>query len=124
LKLLPTLLAGVLAFAPIAAAAQSVSVDINRAKLAWTWTAATGSGAPSEFRVKCGQSSGSYTKTTIVSDSALRSIDIKTVIGGQGNWFCVVSAANSFGESGNSNEVPFVAGAAPSGSIAASISAQ
>jgi hypothetical protein len=124
LKVIPSLVAGLLAFAPVAAFAQSVSVDINRAKLAWTWTSATGSGAPTEFRVKCGQFPLLYTKTTIVSDPAVREIAIKTVIGGQGNWFCVVSAANSFGESGNSNEVPFVAGAAPSGSIAASISAQ
>lgn len=124
MKVIPSLVAGLLAFAPVAAFAQSVSVDINRAKLTWTWTSAVGSGAPTEFRVKCGQFPSLYTKTTIVSDPAVREIAVKAVIGGQGNWFCVVTAANSFGESGNSNEVPFVAGAAPSGSIAASISAQ
>jgi hypothetical protein len=107
-----------------AAGAQSVSVDINRAQLNWTWAPAAGSGAPTQFLMKCGQVSGQYSRVSTIADPTVRSIAVKTVIGGQGNWFCAVSAANSFGESGLSNEVPFVAGAAPSGSAVLSIVAQ
>jgi len=102
--------------------AQSVSVDINRAKLSWTWAQGTG-GLASEFRVKCGQTSGAYTNTTVVPYPTL-TINVKDAITGNGNWFCAVTAANSFGESGASNEVPFVAGAAPSNSPVLSIQAQ
>ena len=106
------------------AMAQSVSVDINRATLAWTWTPGAGSGTPTQFLVKCGQVSGQYSRVSTLADPNARSVPVKNVIGGQGNWFCAVSAANTFGESGLSNEVPFVAGAAPSGSLVLSITAQ
>ena len=102
--------------------AQSVSVDINRAKLSWTWAQGAG-GAATEFRVKCGQTSGVYTRTTIVAHPTM-SVNVKDAITGNGNWFCVVTAANSFGESGASNEIPFVAGAAPSNSPVLTIQAQ
>lgn len=104
------------------AMAQVISVDINRAKLSWTWTQGTG-GLASEFRVKCGQTTGVYTRTTIVAYPATIA-NVKDVITGNGNWFCAVTAANSFGESGLSNEVPFVAGAAPSSIPVLTIQAQ
>mgnify|MGYP001574108225 CR=1 FL=1 len=89
-----------------------ISVDITTAKLSWAWTQGTG-GAVVEFRVKCGNVAGTYTKTTILADPSVRSVGVATTITGPGNWFCVVSAANQFGESGNSNEVNFAAGNAP-----------
>lgn len=89
-----------------------VSVNINKAKLVWDWTQGTG-GTADEFRVKCGQTSGTYTKITSVAPT-LRELAVSTAIAGNGNWFCVVTAANSFDESGPSSEVPFVAGVGPS----------
>ena len=108
------------------AAAQSVvAVDINRAKLRWQWVqgAPPADGTPDEFRVKCGQASGNYTRTTVVAYPTLE-VAVKTAITGSGNWFCVVTAANQFGESGNSNELPFAAGAVPSGPSSLTILAQ
>ena len=89
-----------------------ISVDITKANLSWSWTQGTG-GTIAEFRVKCGNVAGTYTKTTILADPAIRSVAVATAITGPGNWFCVVSAANQFGESGNSNEVNFAAGNVP-----------
>ena len=103
---------------PVATWAQAViSVDITKARLAWTWTQGTG-GAVTEFRVKCGPTTGTYTSSVVLTDPAARSVPVQQVVTGPGNYFCAVSAANQFGESGLSNEVPFAAGnvpAAPSG---------
>ena len=90
-----------------------VAIDIQRATLLWDWTQGTG-GAATEFRAKCGQVSGTYTKVTILANPAARSMPVKDAILGSGNWFCAVSAANRYGESGLSNEVPFDAGDIPS----------
>lgn len=95
-----------------APAQTSISVDINKAKLQWDWAQGSG-GIPDNFLVKCGQSTGNYTRITQVLYPST-SVNISSVITGQGNWFCAVSAFNQFGESGLSNEVPFVAGAVPS----------
>ena len=89
-----------------------ISVDITKARLSWTWTPGTG-GAVAEFRVKCGPSAGTYTSTTVVADPTARSVLVQQVVSGPGNYFCVVLAANQFGESGLSNEVPFAAGNVP-----------
>lgn len=89
----------------------TINVDIARASLAWDWTQGAG-GLPDSFNVKCGQSSGNYTKVTSVAYPTL-TVAISQVITGQGSWFCVVSASNQFGDSPNSEELPFVAGAAP-----------
>ena len=105
-----------------AAEAQTVQVDINRATLFWTWTPDTTSGAVDEFRTKCGNQTGTYTRITSVGPT-LRELAVKSAITGPGNWFCVVTAANAVGESGPSNEVPFVAAASPAGKIGASIKA-
>lgn len=112
-----------LIIASIAEAQTTISVDINKAKLAWDWTQGSG-GTPTEFRVKCGTATGNYTKVTTIADPAARQANVKDVITGSGNWFCAVSAANSFGESGNSNEVPFAAGAAPLAPTNARVTAQ
>jgi hypothetical protein len=90
--------------------------DLNKAKLTWEWTQGVAplDGQVAEFTVKCGQTTGVYTKLTKIVTATVRDANVRDVVGGSGNWFCTVSASNSFGESGNSNEVPFVAGAAPS----------
>lgn len=90
----------------------TLAVDINRAMLSWEWTPSTG-GAVSEFRVKCGTVTGSYSKITILADQAARTMPVKNAIAGAGKWFCVATAANSFGESGPTNEVTFDAGVVP-----------
>ena len=111
-------------FAATPAWAQAViSVDITKARLSWTWTQGTG-GAVAEFRVKCGPSTGTYTSTTVVMDPAARSVPVQQVVSGPGNYFCVVLAANQFGESGPSNEVPFAAGNAPVAPSGLQITAQ
>lgn len=119
-KNLRSLLAGgalglVMAAVGIAHAQTSVSVDINKAKLAWTW--AQGTGGPADgFNVKCGTASKTYSKTTVVGP-AVRDIAVNSAITGLGTWFCVVTAFNGTGtsmlESGPTNEVSFLAGAIP-----------
>ena len=109
---------------PVGVSAQAViSVDITKARLSWTWTQGTG-GAVSEFRVKCGATAGSYTGTTVLTDPTARSVPVQQVVSGPGNYFCVVTAANQFGESGSSNEVPFAAGNAPAAPSGLQITAQ
>ena len=90
----------------------TLAVDINRAMLSWEWTQGVG-GAVSEFRVKCGTATGSYSKVTILADPAARTMPVKNAIAGAGKWFCVATAANPFGESGPTNEVTFDAGVVP-----------
>ena len=95
-------------------AAQTViSVDINKARLQWDWTQGTG-GAVDKFNVKCGTTPTTVSKVTTIADPAARSANIRDVITGSGQWYCAVNAENGFGVSGDSNQVPFAAGAAPS----------
>lgn len=96
--------------APVAAQT-TIAVDITKATLAWTWTQGTG-GAVEEFRVKCGPSSGTHT-TTHLAPPAARSVPVLTVVPAPGVYFCVVTAANQFGESAPTNEVAFNAGTVP-----------
>lgn len=110
----------ILAFAILlitsAAYAQTaIVVDINRARLTWDWTQGPepNNGLVEAFNVKCGPSSKTYNRTTTFTDPALRSVPILSVIAGSGTYYCVASASNQYGESGNSNEVFFDAGAAP-----------
>ena len=108
-----------LALIPTPAWAQTtISVDINRATLSWQWTQGTG-GPVTEFRVKCGTASGIYTLPVVKVVATLipppLSLPVKSAIPGPGTYFCVVTAANQFGESGPSNELPFAAGVVPVG---------
>ena len=86
------------------------SYDLNKARLTWNWIqgAPPSDGTVSEFRVKCGQSSKVYNKLTVIADPAARSVAVRQVIQGSGNWYCVIHAANVAGESGPSNEVFFL----------------
>ena len=95
-----------------AQAQTTVAVDITKAKLTWTWTQGTG-GMPTAFRVKCGNVTGTYGILVSLPDPAARSASVASVITAAGKYFCVVSAANQFGESANSNEVSFDAGTVP-----------
>ena len=106
-------LATLLALVPLRANAQALqSVNINRAKLTWTWAVGDG-GAADYFNMKCGTAPGSYTRITRVN-APTTELSVAQAIAGSGTWYCVVTAVNQFGESGPSNELPFVAGAAPS----------
>lgn len=97
-----------------AAAQTSVSVDLNKAVLSWEWTkgAPPNDGDATEFVIKCGQTSKTYTKLTSVAGN-VRSAPVKDVITGVGDWFCAVSAKNQHGESPNTSEIAFVAGTVP-----------
>ena len=100
--------------------AQTVSVDINSAKILWTWEQAPESGPVDAFKVYCGPSAGNYTKITDVGPAA-REAPIKSIITGAGNWTCAVRAANTLGESAESNLINFGAGAGPAGKIAVTL---
>ena len=97
------------------ALAQTVTVDLNKAKLAWDWTPAPAplDGNADSFNAKCGKVTKTYTTTTSINDPLARSVSIKQIIPAQGVWFCAVTAVNRVGESSNSNEVTFDAGAVP-----------
>jgi len=90
-------------------------VNLSTATLSWQYT--QGAVAANEFRMKCGTTTGVYTRTTVIADVTLRSILIRSAIGGSGVWFCKDFAANKFGESAGSNEVNFDAGDSPSSSV-------
>ena len=87
-----------------------IAVDIDKASL--TWNAPTAGGTVQEYKVKCGPATGDYTKTTVIGAPTLTA-PVRSVIAGPGVWFCVVTAANQFGESGPSNEIAFEAGTKP-----------
>ena len=97
---------------PEPTAAQTVTVDLNKATLAWDWTKGAG-GDVESFEVKCGRATAVYSATTPVADPLARSVNISQVINGSGRWFCVVAAVNRYGKSGVTNEVSFDAGVAP-----------
>ena len=107
----------------LAGAQTLTAVDINKAILSWTWVADGNGGIPDTFRMKCGNQTGVYTKITDVAYPT-NSMPVKSAISGSGNWFCVVTASNQFGESGPSNELPFVAGAIPSSPTSLTVLAQ
>lgn len=108
------LIAGLLVLGMATAAlGQTVpKVSFQRGTLSWDYTQGTG-GVAAEFRMKCGVASATYTKITIVPVTQ-KSLPVNQAIPAIGTYFCVVTAANEYGESGPSNEVNFTAGNAPS----------
>jgi len=102
------LIAAGVGMAALGYAQTTVSVDINKAKLTWSYNQAD-QASINQFIVKCGPSTGNYTKVTSVPDVTARSLAVKTAITGPGTWFCVVTAANADAESGPTNEVGFKA---------------
>lgn len=101
----------ILATSTIVYAQATIAVDINTATL--QWTAPVGGAAPTEYRVKCGTAAGSYTLPPTIVPTPTTTVPVKSAIPSSGSYFCVVSAANQFGESPNSNEVAFQAGDVP-----------
>ena len=90
----------------------TISVDISKAKLYWTWT--QGSGGPVEkWLVRCGPTSGNYTTQTEIQTPTARSVPISAIVANNGTYFCIVQAANAFGSGGASPEVTFQAGRTP-----------
>ena len=85
------------------------TVDFDHARL--KWTPGVGGDTPTIYRVKCGTAAGAYTLTADVTPPAT-SVLVKTVVQTPGTYYCVVTAANQFGESGPSKEVSFTAAAA------------
>ena len=116
-----------LAFALLAtvpAGAQTViNLDINKASLAWQWTQGIG-GVAAEFHVKCGPASGSYSLPIVKIPAPVLTVPIKSVTPAVGKYFCVVTAANQYGESAPSNEVAYDAGTVPAAPTAATIQSQ
>lgn len=97
-----------------------IAVDINRASFAWDWSKGAG-GDVSKFNIKCGPTTGSYTLPVFVVTvtgapaTYTGNVPVKSVVTAPGRYFCVVTAANAFGESAASNELPFDAGVGPAG---------
>lgn len=113
-KILFSLLTLALVWSPAAfaqTAVTSVSVDIHKAKLQWDWAqgVSPNEGIPDKYNVKCGNVTGVYTKVTAVPHPT-KELAVELAIAGVGNWFCVVTAQNAFGESAPTNEVAFAAG--------------
>ena len=90
----------------------SISVDIAKARFAWSWVQGAG-GPVTAFRMKCGPSAGTYPTLVSIPDPDARSLMLSAIVTEPGKYFCAVSAANQFGESANSNEVTFDAGVGP-----------
>jgi len=92
----------------IVSAVQINKVSIETARLSWNWIQGAGASA-SEFRVKCGSVSGVYMPPFYTAPAQPLNVAIKDAVGSPGKYFCVVTAANSNGESDPSNEVVFEA---------------
>ena len=90
------------------------SIDLNAAQFYWDWTPVANGGTPTEFRIKCGPTIGTYPNVTIVTNPAARSFPVKNAIAGSGTYHCVMTAANQYGESPPTAEVFFVAGVSAS----------
>ncbi len=110
--ILSILAVALLAFSHTAQAQSSLTVDIQKASFNWLWNQSSG-GSVSEFRIKCGPTSGNYTAVHTIVNPAARSEPVLNVVNTPGKYFCVITAANQFGESGRSNEVEFDAGDIP-----------
>lgn len=103
--------------------ATTVTVDIAKAALTWQWTQGTG-GPVEKWLIRCGPSSTNYNILVTLPTPAARSIPIAQVTSDVGTYYCIVSASNSFGTSGPSNEVSYSAGKAPVSPTALAIQAQ
>jgi len=96
-----------LLFAAIAQA-QTKSVDVGRAVFTWEYA---GQGQPTEFRIKCGTSSGNYTTTKVITDPAARSYLFRDLGLGSGVYYCAMTAVNKYGgETPATAEIFFDAG--------------
>jgi polysaccharide export outer membrane protein len=103
------LLGGALALAS-PALAERLAVDAKKGQL--SWAPSVGGGPVEEYRLKCGQAPGTYALPVVKFSPADTSAQISRVLPGPGKYFCAVTAANRYGESGPSNEVVVVLGGA------------
>jgi hypothetical protein len=123
----PFLFAILLVLLTAPAYGQTVTVDLNKASLAWDWAkgAPPNDGDATGFTAHCGRTSGVYSANTPINDAAARTVPIRSIVNGQGVWFCAVSAFNRYGTSSNkTNEVSFDAGALPADPARARVQAQ
>jgi len=113
----------VLFFSLLAVAAQAATitaVTIANGRLQWNWVAGTtplvNDGVPTEFRARCGPTTGNYTRTTniafVASPTNTYTAPLIGLLNANGTWFCVVAAANLVGEA-VSTEINFFGGTAP-----------
>ncbi len=102
--------------------AQQISVDISKAKLMWEAPIVCTQfpnvppgcgGEAATYHVKCGDTSGNYNHPVVDVAAPNTEIEVKLIVPSLGEYFCVLSAENQFGVSGNSNELNFTAGATP-----------
>ena len=107
---------GAFAFSLSACEASSVVTrDINSETLSWNWTQGS-SGPVGYFRVECKTSTGDPVKPHDVDNPTARSVPVKDVIPGPGNYSCVIRAVNDAGPSLPSNEVHFTVAGSAAGS--------
>ncbi len=85
----------------------TVVKDLDKAKLVWQWQAQGKSDQASEFLIRCGTVSGRYEFPAVRVPFPNLEVLIKQVVTKPGRYFCVVTAANEFGESSPSNEISF-----------------
>jgi hypothetical protein len=91
------------------------AVNLKRGIIKYTWTEGV-DGPATELRLKCGPNSGQYTFTRIITPVASTgTIALTELLPKSGLWYCAIAGANKFGEGPLSAELPFDAGAIPSG---------
>ncbi len=87
--------------------ADTAMKDPDKAKLTWQWRSQGKGDQVSEFRVKCGTTSGRYELPVVRVPFPNLEVPIKQVAKKPGRYFCVVTAANESGESRPTNEISF-----------------
>jgi len=101
-----------------ASAQQTPALPLATARLTWNWqpgtTTGVDDGQANGFRIKCGPASKTYSNTVDLTSPLTRDVLIRNVVKGSGAYYCVVTAYNTAGESGPSNEVFFSVTATPS----------
>ncbi|MGH7775197.1 MAG: hypothetical protein ACREQA_23470 [Candidatus Binatia bacterium] len=85
----------------------TVVKDLDKGKLTWQWQSQGKDDQASEFRIRCGTVSGKYDLPIVRVPFPNLEVPIKQVATKPGRYFCVVTAANEFGESSPSNEISF-----------------
>jgi hypothetical protein len=85
----------------------TVVKDLDKAKLVWQWQPQGKDDRVSEFRIKCGTMSGRYELPVVSVPFPNLEVHIKKLVTKPGRYFCVVTAANEFGESSPTNEISF-----------------
>jgi len=101
-------LAAVSASGPVATAAAGPRLCFGALDQALVWNAPREGGPVAEYRVKCGPEPGNYTLPVARIAPPATRLPVERAVPGPGTYFCVVQAANQYGESEASNEVEVV----------------